>query len=125
MDKKISGVDLREIDSDILSVGAKKSTQRKGDCEIVLEKTGEYQTNKANLSERQNIVFHLKTGIDCGNIASGALLPTFVNDVTYPVNQVVPVDQTIWEMIVNDNDASVFDRIIWENVNDIKADYSN
>ena len=97
MDKKISGMDLREIDSDILSLGAKKSTQRKGDCEIVLEKTGEYQTNKANLSERQNIVFHLKTGIDCGNIASGALLPTFVNDVTYPVNQVVPVDQIIWE----------------------------
>ena len=67
-------MDLRLIDSDILSHGAKKSTQRKGDCEIVLEKTGEYQTNKANLSERQNIVFHLKTGVDGGNIASGALL---------------------------------------------------
>ena len=69
MDKKISGMDLREIDSDILSLGAKKSTQRKGDCEIVLEKTSKYLTNKATLSERQNIVFHLKTGVDCGNIA--------------------------------------------------------
>ena len=69
-------MDLREIDSDISSlVTCKKSTQIKGDCEIVLEKTGEYQTNKATLSERQNTVFHLKTGVDCGNIASGALLP--------------------------------------------------
>ena len=99
MDKKISGMDLRLIDSDILSHGAKKSTQRKGDCEIVLEKTGEYQTNKANLSERQNIVFHLKTGIDCENIATGALLPTFVNDVTCPVIQVVPVDQIIRRLL--------------------------
>ena len=75
MGKKISGMDLKEIDSDILSLGAKKSTQRKGDCEIVLEKTGEYRTNKATLSGRQNMVFHLKTGVDCGNIATGAFLP--------------------------------------------------
>ena len=75
VNKKISGVDLRLIDSDILSLGAKKSTQRRGDCEIVLEKTGEYRTNKATLSGRQNMVFHLKTGVDCGNIATGVLLP--------------------------------------------------
>ena len=63
MDKKISDMDLREIDSDVLSLGAKKSTQRKGDCgETAQEKRGEYQTNKATLSERQNMVFHLKTG---------------------------------------------------------------
>ena len=74
MYKKISGMDLRLIDSDILSLEAKKSTQRKGDCEIVLEKTGEYQTDKANLSERQNMVFHLKTVVYCGNIAIGDLL---------------------------------------------------
>ena len=98
MDKKISGMDLREIDSDILSLGAKKSTQRKGDCETVVEKTSKYQTNKATLSERQNIVFHLKTGVDCGNIAISALLArASLSSTLFLVKQVVPIDQIIWK----------------------------
>ena len=64
-------------------------------------------------------------GDDASKFSLTPYLLSIANDITCPVNQVVPVDQIIWEMIVNDNDASVFDRIIWENVNDIKADYNN
>ena len=43
-------------------------------------------------------MFHLKTGVDCGNIAISALLArASLSSTLFLVKQVVPIDQIIWK----------------------------